>query len=187
MPGSLVLWHVSESSLGSWVIRNPYFWHNNAPKIQIKFHIHGNREFSIISSCQLKQLMHFCFSPSDGLIWGRISCLKKLRHINVTWLPESSNDGILFLPHPMCTIGHVATALCITLILIWAETCWLEVFPIKPTIPLSLLIWLFQSGPQTLSPSDWSKVWGAIIFLSHEDWYYFYRGLLCCCHLFLGL
>ena len=51
----------------------------------------------------------------------------------------------------MLILGHVAMALCMTSILTWAETCWLEIFCNKPTIPLSLfLVSQFWSGPQNL-------------------------------------
>ena len=84
-------------------------------------------------------------------MWGRISYSKKLWHIKVTWLPESSRDGIFFLPHPMFILGHVAMALCITSIFTWAETCWLEIISIKPAIPLlSEIVLSIWSGPQTL-------------------------------------
>ena len=110
---------------------------------------------------------------------------KKLWCINVTWLPESSRDGIIFLPHPMFILGHVAMALSITFILTWAETCWLDIFSINPTIPLSVFVLSISSGPQT-SPSDWSKVWGAIMFLLLEASYLVCIGLSWCCHLLLS-
>ena len=46
MPDSLVLGHVSKKFIGFLGNKNPYFWHNNAPKIQIEFYTHGNVEFS---------------------------------------------------------------------------------------------------------------------------------------------
>ena len=47
--------------------------------------------------------------------------------MRVTWLPESSNEGILLLPQPIFTLGHVAMALCIMSNLTWAETFWLVI------------------------------------------------------------
>ena len=148
MPGSLVLWHVSKSSLGSSVIRTPTFGTTmpRKPKSYSTYMEMGS--FPLLAAVSWNSWCTFAFSPSDGLIWGKISCLKKLWHIKVTWLPESSRDGIFFLPHPMFILGHVATALCITSILTWAETCWLDIFFIKPSIPspipsnqIVILVW----------------------------------------------
>ena len=101
----------------------------------------------------------------------------------------------------MLTLGHVATALCITLIFICAETCQLEIFSIKPNNLSSQFDLSFWSGPQTLPPSDWSKVWGAMIFwntspstlfiwpcylspilgLAAHVWFYYSTGHSCFC------
>ena len=131
----------------------------------------------MIGICQLKQLMHLCFLPTRWSYMGQDLPLE-LWHIEVTWLSESSSEGILLLPHPMLPLGHVATVLCITSIFICAETCWLEIFSIKPTILSSYFDLSIWSGPQTLPPSDWSKVWGAIIvFLEYESQYSFSKWL----------
>ena len=74
--------------------------------------------------------------PHQLVQYGAGSLAQKLWCIKVTWVPESSRDGILFLPHPMFILEYVAMAFCITSILTWAETCWLDIFPTKPTIPL---------------------------------------------------
>ena len=110
--------------------------------------------------------MCFCLLPTRWSYMGQDPLLKKkLWHIKVTWLSESSSEVILLLPHTMLTLGHVATALCITSILICAGTCWLNIVSIKLTILVSLFHLSLWSGPQTLSPSDRSKIWeGIVIF-----------------------
>ena len=165
MPGSVVLWHVSKSLLGSWVIWTPTFGTTMPKKSKSSSTYMEMGSFPLLAAVNWNSWCASALSPSDGLIWGWISCSKRLSHINVTWLPESSSDGILFLPHPMFTLGHVATALCMPSILIWAETCWLEIFSITSTITLSWLILSLQSGPlQVIVCNELLLSWGPYCF-----------------------
>ena len=105
MPGSLLLWHVSKTSLGFWVIRTPTFGTTMPKKSKSNSTYLEMGSFPLSAAVSWNSWCAFAFSPLDGLIWGRISCLKNLCHINVTWLPESSSDGIFFLQHPMFIWG----------------------------------------------------------------------------------
>ena len=90
--------------------------------------------------------------------------------MRVTWLPESSTEGILFLAEPLFTSGHVVTALCITSNLTLAQTFWLV---IDSNIS-AILFWVFlsnQSGPLTMSPPDWCNILRSFYFLAHEAQY----------------
>ena len=147
--------------------QNPHFGTTMPRKSKCNSTYMEMGSFPLLAAVSWNSWCALAFSPSDGSRWGRISCSKKLWHIKVTWLPESSRDGIFFLPHPMFILGHVATALCITSILTWAETCWLDIFSIKPfIIPLLfIIVSSIWSGPQTFSPSDWSRSEEPLFFL----------------------
>ena len=111
-----------------------------------------------LATVNLSKLWVLAFSPVASLIFGRMCWSKHDCWSTVTLLPEFNKDRIWIPWTRMHTLEHLATAICMILILVSAEMGAFFNWKIKSFSSLS------GWGLLSISPFSWSMTKGGLSF-----------------------